>query len=178
MGVGKTALIHRYVLDRFSDNYTPTLGAKVIKKQIMFDLPKKREFNLMMTVWDIMGERELLGVARDLYFRDATGLMAVYDLTREETLPALADWLRAASEVVASVPVVIVANKLDLIPRKSIKTLSDGLSAFAEENNASRVLASAKTGDNVELAFRKLGVDIIDVLLKKDGERGLAIETQ
>ncbi len=42
------------------------------------------------------------------------------------------------------------------------------VSRFAEEQNASYFLTSAKSGDNVEEAFRKLGRSIIDNILKEE----------
>lgn len=166
-GVGKTSLIRRYVLDQFSDEYLSTFGTKVMKKQMSFDLPAKTNIAFMMTVWDIMGERELIGVVKESYFNGAGGILAVCDLTRPETLPALNHWLQAAVKVIGRVPVVLAANKLDLIPPRSIRQLSGGLGIFAKDQNASEVFTSAKTGENVELAFKKLGADIIKRLMSK-----------
>lgn len=165
--VGKTSLIRRYVLDQFSDEYISTLGTKVTKKQMVFDLPAKRRVNLMMTVWDIMGEKEIIGVVKESYFHGASGILAVCDLTREETLRALSRWMQAATKVVGTVPIMLAANKLDLIPPRSIKNLAAGLSVFAKDYGASEVLTSAKTGENVELAFKKLGADIVSNLLEQ-----------
>lgn len=173
-GVGKTSLIRRYVLDQFSDEYISTLGTKVLKKQMSFDLPARRGVVLMMTVWDIMGERELISVVKESYFNGASGIMAVCDLTRPETLPALNLWIQAVTKVVGKVPVVLAANKLDLIPPRSIRQLSEGLGIFARDHGGSEILTSAKTGENVELAFRKLGSDVIERLITKMREAPMA----
>lgn len=169
-GVGKTSLIRRYVLDQFSDNYMSTLGTKVMKKQMQFTMANKKKVDLLLTVWDIMGERELMGVVKEAYFHGASGVVAVCDLTREETLPALDQWLQAAKKVVGDVPVILAANKLDLIQPRTIKRLSESLGTFASNYNASEVLTSAKTGENVEIAFKKLGADIMAELMKHTRE--------
>jgi GTPase SAR1 family protein len=40
VGVGKTSLIRRYVLDVFDDKYIATIGTKVTKKEIEIKDPK------------------------------------------------------------------------------------------------------------------------------------------
>ncbi len=166
-GVGKTSLVCRYVLDQFSDTYLSTLGTKVMKKQLGYNLPQNQRIDLMLTLWDIMGERELLGVVKESYFNGAKGVVAVCDLTREDTLSALATWLLAATRVVGVVPMVVAANKLDLIPPRSINRLSEDLESFAKEHGTNAVLTSAKTGENVEIAFKKLGLTIVEDILRK-----------
>jgi len=166
-GVGKTSLVGRYVLDQFSDTYLSTLGTKVMKKQMSYNLPRDQRIDLMLTVWDIMGERELLGVFKESYFNSAKGIVAVCDLTHEDTLTALASWLLAATKVVGSVPTIIAANKLDLVPPGKVDRLAEQLGSFAREHGTSSVLTSAKTGENVELGFRKLGVSIVGDILTR-----------
>ncbi len=166
-GAGKTSLIRRHVLDQFGDEYISTMGTKVTKKRMVFDVPGGRKVDFLMTLWDIMGEKDLIGVVKESYFNGASGVVAVCDLTREETLESLATWIKAAENVVGKVPVTVAANKLDLIPPNSIKRLSDKLERFAGEHNADEVLTSAKTGENVDIAFRTLGLKIIEETLRK-----------
>jgi small GTP-binding protein len=166
-GVGKTSLIRRYVLDQFGDDYISTMGTKVTKKRMTFDVSGGGKVDFLMTLWDIMGEKDLIGVVKESYFNGASGVMAVCDLTREETLESLTAWIDAAENVVGKVPVLVAANKLDLIPPNSIKRLSYKLERFAEEQNADEVLTSAKTGENIEIAFKVLGSKIIEETLRK-----------
>ena len=166
-GVGKTSLIRRYVLDQFGDEYISTMGTKVTKKRMIFDVSGGGKVDFLLTLWDIMGEKDLIGVVKEAYFNGASGLVAVCDLTREETLDSLVAWIEAAENVVGKVPVIVAANKLDLIPPNSIKRLSDKLECFAKEQNADEALTSAKTGENVEIAFKVLGSKIIEETLRK-----------
>jgi len=166
-GVGKTSLIRRYVLDQFGDEYISTMGTKVTKKRMIFDVSGGGKVDFLLTLWDIMGEKDLIGVVKEAYFNGASGLVAVCDLTREETLESLVAWIEAAENVVGKVPVIVAANKLDLIPPNSIKRLSDKLECFAKEQNADEALTSAKTGENVEIAFKVLGSKIIEETLRK-----------
>ena len=165
-GVGKTSLIRRYVLDQFGDEYLSTMGTKVTKKRMFFDVSGVGKIEFLMTLWDIMGEKDLIGVVKESYFNGAKGVVAVCDLTREETIESLSAWIEAKENVLGKVPVIVAANKLDLIPPNSIKRLSDKLEQFAIGHDADEVLTSAKTGENVEIAFRTLGLKIVEETLK------------
>src|SRR3989449_3200053 len=70
--VGKTSLVRRYVLDQFEDKYITTLGAKVSKKEMEFDVPD-RDLHVQMdiTIWDIMGEKGFRELLKDAYFYGA-----------------------------------------------------------------------------------------------------------
>jgi len=177
-GVGKTSLVKRFVLDQFSDEYMSTFGTKVMKKQMALNVSEKKKIKLMMTVWDIMGERELIGVVKESYFHGASGVIAVFDLTREETLTALGVWIQAAEKVIGKVPIIVAANKLDLIPPRSINRLSEILEQFAKDNDASSILTSAKTGENVEFAFKKLGIGITSGMLKQKTDFEVSVRAE
>jgi 50S ribosomal subunit-associated GTPase HflX len=64
-------------------------------------------------------------------------------------------WLPEIWELTNNAPVVFVGNKSDLVGPGSpdAKTLED----IASKVEMPAILASAKTGDNVELVFRKIG---------------------
>jgi len=85
--VGKTSMIRRYVLDEFEDKYITTLGAKVSKKELAFDLPDKDvRVQMDMTIWDIMGEKGFRDLLKEAFFHGAKGILAVCDITRYSTL--------------------------------------------------------------------------------------------
>ena len=160
----------RFVFDQFGYEYVSTLGTKVTKKSMTIDLPDGQKANMLMTVWDIMGERGLIGVVKESYFNGASGIMAVSDLTRDETLPGLHYWLQAAAKVVEAVPTMLVANKVDLIPATKLVQLSKRFEEFARANGEGMVFTSAKTGENVELAFRDLGARVLQGTLRRSSK--------
>src|SRR2546429_5391244 len=55
--VGKTSLIRRFVQDDFDDRYITTLGAKESKREIVVDMPDRKQIQMDITIWDIMGEK-------------------------------------------------------------------------------------------------------------------------
>jgi len=157
-GVGKTSLIRRYVLDEFDDRYIVTLGAKVSKREMTFAFGPLGEVHMDMTVWDIMGSKGFRELLREAYFHGAQGILAACDLTRYETLTDLDDWIEAVFRTVKPVPIVFTVNKVDLRDRAAFgePQVREATNAFG----ATYFYTSAKTGENVESAFRALGTAI------------------
>lgn len=157
--VGKTSLVRRYVHDMFADHYITTLGAKVEKREVDIPHPATGEVtHIDMTLWDIMGHQQLLGMLREAYFHGARGILAVCDVTRRETLLRLPDWMQAVRHVAGAVPVFILANKVDL-PEHQV-TEAD-VAAFSRKHDSPYVMTSAKTGDGVVDSFEELAQTVL-----------------
>jgi len=153
--VGKTALIRRFIHDQFDDRYISTLGAKVSKKEIAVPNPKvSGEIAIDMTIWDIMGEKGFRELLKEAYFHGAQGILAVCDLTRKDTLGELHDWIAAVHKVTGQIPIQFLANKADLEKQKAFA--EDDVKKVAEVHKSPFLFTSAKTGLNVEEAFRSL----------------------
>ncbi|TET90804.1 MAG: GTP-binding protein [Methanomassiliicoccales archaeon] len=161
--VGKTSLIRRYVHNDFDDKYITTLGAKVSKKEIGFDLEQQElHVDMDMTIWDIMGEKGFRDLVKEAFFIGTRGILAVCDLTRYDTLKELDDWVQSVFKVVGSIPVVFAVNKVDLKDEVLLMYGETELDQAARAFDAQYLYTSAKTGENVENSFRKLGQMIID----------------
>ncbi len=160
--VGKTSLIRRYVQDEFDDRYITTLGAKVSKKELSFNVPGKDvQVAMDMTIWDIMGEKGFRDLLKEAFFHGAKGTIAVCDLTRYSTLKELDDWVQGVFNVVGEIPVVFAINKIDLKDEVMIlygdKEIEQAVRAF----EAPYYYTSAKSGENVEALFRRLGTMVL-----------------
>lgn len=64
--VGKTSLINQYVEQSFKEDYKPTLGANIIRKDIMVD---KINARVRLIMWDLAGQ-ERYNVIRSMYFQN------------------------------------------------------------------------------------------------------------
>src|SRR5437879_12186691 len=100
--VGKTSLIRRFVQDDFEDRYITTLGAKVSKREIVFDMPDRKKLQMDITIWDIMGEKGFRDLLKEAYFHGAKGVLAVADLTRRPTVREPGGWRQGVSRVVVA----------------------------------------------------------------------------
>ncbi|OGS62769.1 MAG: hypothetical protein A3K59_01455 [Euryarchaeota archaeon RBG_19FT_COMBO_69_17] len=164
--VGKTSLIRRYVLNMFDDHYITTIGTKVSKKEVRVFRPEQDLLvDVDMTIWDIMGEKGFRELLKDAYFYGANGILAVADLTRKRTLDDLDDWIDGVEQVVGKVPILIAVNKSDLVSDAQFteKDVEQVAKAFESEY----LMTSAKTGENVEEAFRRLGAIVSEAQLQK-----------
>jgi small GTP-binding protein len=160
--VGKTSLIRRYVLDQFEDKYITTLGAKVSKKELEFDVPESNmTVRTVMVIWDIMGEKTFRDLTKEAFFHGTKGVLAVCDLTRYNTLRELDDWIESVFGVVGEIPVIYAVNKVDLKDEVMVMYGESELDQSTRAFNAEYLYTSAKTGENVELAFEKLGERIL-----------------
>ncbi len=163
--VGKTSLIRRYVLDEFDDKYITTLGAKVSKKEMVFEFQEKgTRVEMDMTIWDIMGEKGFRDLLKDAYFQGARGVLAVCDITRPSTLKELDDWVRSVYEIVGEVPVTYAVNKHDLKDESMVLFSEKDVQQYTRAFNAKYFYTSAKTGENVEVVFHEVGRAIIEHL--------------
>lgn len=168
-GVGKTSLVRRYVLDMFDDAYLQTLGAKIMKKTVLLPVYNPGPpLEVVMTIWDVMGNVGFRELLKESYFYGCQGILAVADVTARATLDGLDGWIDRAWDVAGDVPVHILVNKIDLEDRAAID--EDRVRAFSEAYRSPFLFTSAKRGDNVTRAFDDLARRIAD-----PRPRGLAI---
>ena len=171
--VGKTSLIRRYVLDQFRDEYIQTIGTKVTKKEIKITAANHQIVDTTMMIWDIMGQRDyyrnhIMQFDRyrpqTKYYLGSKGAMVVCDITRRATLQNLPLWVNSIFEAVGPVPLVFLANKSD-VEDGGQYTLED-LAQFSKQWDSPAFLTSAKSGENVDIAFYKLSERMVNNVLK------------
>lgn len=164
--VGKTSLIRRYVIDIFDDKYIPSVGMKVTKKQIsLYD----DSLSLTMMIWDILGSKT--SRFDSIYYKGVEGAIIVCDVTREKTLDNISNWISGLYEVTGEVPLVFLANKIDL--KSGSNTLKEQMKFFSRSFNTEYYFTSAKTGENVEDAFQDLAENMVSKkdVSKKEGSK-------
>jgi small GTP-binding protein len=160
-GVGKTSLIRRYVLDMFDDAYIQTLGAKVTKKTILIPVHNPGPpLEVVMTIWDVMGNAGFRELLKESYFFGCQGIIAVCDVTKRITLEDLDGWIDRAWDVSPDVPVHILVNKVDLDGTAAVD--EDRVKAFSAAYGSPYMFTSAKRGDNVTRAFDEIARRILD----------------
>lgn len=148
--VGKTSLIRRFVVDKFSDEYITTIGTKVTKKDLRLESPS-RATDLTFMIWDVLGQKGYKGI-QETSFQGAKGALLVYDVTRSETVASLQKyWIPHLSKIAGPIPFVLVGNKVDLA--NSRREVGEVLEYFIESLETPGFLSSAKTGENVEASF-------------------------
>ncbi|MFX1366700.1 MAG: Rab family GTPase [Promethearchaeota archaeon] len=156
--VGKTSLVDIYAHHKFQENYIPTLGVNIVVKEL-----KIEEINaqIRLVIWDIAGQ-DKYDVSRKMFFQGVVGALLVYDITREDTFTGIeSKWLNDLNDFSEKdLSFILIGNKTDLNDSRAVSTEKGR--AFADKINAADfVETSAKYGENVEEAFKKLVIKVL-----------------
>ncbi|MHA2006010.1 MAG: Rab family GTPase [Promethearchaeota archaeon] len=157
--VGKTSLLNRFCEGQFLEDYKPTLGANIIRKDVNLE---EANTKIRLIMWDLAGQ-EKYSVIRSMYFQGCEGALLVYDITRYNTFDAIqSKWLRDFKKYLRKEGVyVLIGNKSDLIEERVVPTEKGKI--LAEKINASHFIeTSAKLGENIEEAFLLLVKQILN----------------
>ena len=147
----------------FQSSYLATIGADFAFKEFNYE-----DKIVKVQIWDLAGQQHYSKIRKNYYF-GSHAVVLVYDVTRIDSYQSLDKWLSEIKKNIdRPVPIVLIGNKIDL--RDEIKdhlTEEDGFKArdnLQNDNNAkvSYIETSAKTGENVEEAFKT----IINELMK------------
>jgi signal recognition particle receptor subunit beta len=144
----------------YDDTYISTIGAKVVRKQLGLDVSEQNlRVELSMLIWDIAGQgRDVM--FKGTFLRGMEGAIVVADGTRPETFPCLSEVVAYNDRQPAPAPAIFLVNKSDL-GEPAAFDLRDA-NALAAEKGIPVLSTSAKTGQNVEEAFSRLGRMIVD----------------
>ena len=156
--VGKTSIKRRYLGMQFKETYMATIGADFTLKEQEY-----KDITIKYLIWDLAGQVKYQNI-RGSYFMGAKGIMLVYDVTNKLSFDELGQWIDEFHRTVKgeSTPIILVANKIDL-REAGIPALStaEGEAKAQELRDQYKtyvhfVETSAKTGENVDIAFDKL----------------------
>lgn len=156
-GVGKTSMVYRFVDDVFKSDYKATIGTAITKKECQFEGLKSK---VRFVIWDLGGQVQFRRV-RQAYLADSEAGILVFDLTRRTTFENIRTWYKELKDNSPSdLFLILVGNKNDLeISREISRTEAEQL---AQELGLSYIETSAKTGENINDAFRMLAMQLIN----------------
>lgn len=150
-GVGKTSIL-RHACDLSNEECCEKLGVRLAKRRLEIERSKCR-YIVELIIWDILSHQKL----SEIYSRhisSASGALMVCDITKKETLENLESyWIPLFNGGSKHIPMVFLANKCDLRGRFTAKELEN----LASKYGAAWFLTAAKTGKNIDKAFRELG---------------------
>eukprot|EP00051_Salpingoeca_urceolata_P015642 m.204124 g.204124 ORF g.204124 m.204124 type:complete len:208 (+) comp18461_c2_seq3:164-787(+) len=147
--VGKSALAIRFTEDRFVESYDPTVE-DCYRKSLQLDGE-----DVMLELIDTAGTEQFTSMV-ELYIRNCTGFVLVYDSTKKGSFTDLEDIRKKVFEVKKATkakppPMLIVANKCDQTEDREV-LMAQG-HTYASEWGATYFEASAKTNEHVEEVF-------------------------
>ena len=154
-GSGKTALVNRFLTQKFSEQYIVTIGSQFAVKTVSVHDNNGHDVVVKLLVWDLAGQQRF-DFIRGSYYRGSKGALLVFDTTRKSTFLELPKWIEETENALGErIPIILLANKVDLVHERVITTEMG--KAFVEEHKLNGYLeTSARNGQNVEEAFARL----------------------
>ena len=154
--VGKTSLLYRFIEGKFIEDRLCTICADFKTKSIRID----QSTIAKLTVWDTAGQEKYRAITSN-YYRDANGVILIYDVCNKSTFKNLDLWLNDINNknLRESISIILVANKIDLPNREISYEEGDD---FAQKNNLLYCETSIKEGKNIEDVFDMITRDIIE----------------
>jgi small GTP-binding protein len=154
MAVGKTCLINRYTNGVFREEYISTVGIDFYTKQ--------EEINnktVQVKIWDTVGQERFRALTHN-YYRNADGIMLLFDSNNLDSFKHLNLWLNSLQEQsVENFPLIIIGTKSDL----PIKVTDNDINNFCNKFNVKWFRTSAKTGENIDFCFNFLAKEIVNI---------------
>jgi len=151
--VGKTSLIQKFTNNSFNEDYLKTLGASFSLYENFID-----NNAIKLIIWDIAGQDDF-NFLRPSFFKNSRASIIVCSLEDndfgKESFDHIADWHKDVRHYCGDVPVLLFANKSDLvvpnkIDRAKLQTIVD------REKFIGYYVTSAKTGDGVQNSFNTI----------------------
>ena len=151
--VGKTCMILKYIDNNFPETHIATIGVEYKSKTIYTD-----KYKIILNIWDTSGQERFKSITKS-FFINANGALFVYDITNFKSFENVKNWIKE-SEMYGKFDSIVCGNKVDLDSQRAIKF--DTLKEFGIKQKIPVIETSAKTGDNIDKAFKM----IVDQILK------------
>ena len=114
--VGKTSILSRYSNGTFNASYLATVGLDNFTKDEIINNKTVR-----IKMWDTAGQERYKSLTKG-FFRNAQGIMVVYDVTNSETFENLKYWINSIKTHMDSeidkISIIIIGNKIDAEERE------------------------------------------------------------
>ncbi len=156
-GVGKTSLIQKFTQGTFQTDYIKTIGAQLTNYKTEMD-----GYRIELIFWDIAGQDDF-HFLRPSFYRASKAAIIVYSLEENDlgkrSFEHITKWYEDVKQFCGEIPVIIFANKVDLINEQSLdKAKIQNL--VKEHNFLGYYITSAKTGQGLDDAFDALSKEI------------------
>lgn len=162
---GKTTLLQCFVQDGiemsyFDLNIVSTIGISFFTKTInLITHDQSCIVRANLKLYDTAGQERFRAVVKCVY-RDAQGIILVFDLSNSESFFALDSWLADIQSVNPSefLVVILVGTKSDLT---NVVVTDELITTFCQKHKLSYIETSAKKNINVTCLFETLTKNII-----------------
>lgn len=161
--VGKTSIINRFINDTFDEELTPTLGIKHTFKTLEINNTKVK-----LSVIDTNGQEKYRSLSVS-YFRHADVVLFIFNLNEPLSFNNIQEWINVFNDNNNKKKVILkylIGSKSDLEQRVEQNLIDE----FANNNNMLYMATSAKTNNQINELFQKIGEDILKEEEKKTND--------
>ena len=146
--VGKTSLLLKYIDNYFPESHLATIGVEFKTKDV-----ECKGYKIHLQLWDTAGQERFRSITKS-YFRNANGVIFVYDITNKNTFKNLKDWVRDSEVNDSGFKRIILGNKFDLQNKRQVNFQE--AKEWADKKQIEIMEVSAKLGTNVNKAIMRL----------------------
>ncbi|XP_053689012.1 ras-related protein Rab-34 [Sabethes cyaneus] len=162
VSVGKSSLVNRFCRDSFNSTYLRTIG---VDFEVEKFLVLAHHFNLQ--ICDTAGY-ERFRCTSESYYRNASAVVVVFDLTNEKSLRNARRWLDEALQLNRpDILRFLVGTKRDLVDNVFSSKIGNEARKMAIEMQAEYWSVSARSGKNVTKFFQRLTALSFDTAVRQ-----------
>ncbi|MHA1215525.1 MAG: GTP-binding protein [Candidatus Hodarchaeales archaeon] len=141
--VGKTTFVKSFLGGDVLEGYKPTIGVDIGRKAFMVE-KEGQQHEIIYQIWDLSGQDSFQAIRKQFYSRCDGGIV-IYDVTRPETFNNVPNWVEELFEQTGPIPIVLVANKIDL--------LSDKTDDFVKTEEGQQLASTLSLQSGLQTAF-------------------------
>jgi small GTP-binding protein len=158
-GVGKTAILKRLVENSFTEDSQSTIGVEFDSTVLAINDRKVK-----LQIWDTAGQERFRSISK-AYYRNAVGVILVFDITDRNSFDDLTTWLNDIRTLCdANAVIQLIGNKADLRSQRVVNL--NEAEGFASHQRMQYLETSARVGENVREAFVRVATSIMTKGLK------------
>lgn len=117
----------------------------------------------IVKIWDTAGQERYRSLTRN-FFKNADGIIVVYDITDKRTFDMVQSWIQSVEEnSKIKKQMILIGNKCDLVETREVST-ADGKN-LANHYKMSFYETSAKDNVNIEQAISCIINNVIESML-------------
>ena len=151
--VGKTSIFKRYLFNNYEEKMMSTIGVESETKILNYN-----NKNYSITLIDTTGQERFKSITKS-YYHMGDGFFIVFDLTNEDSLNAIEEWIDSIRENKENPKIIILGNKDDLKKNRiSEEIINNQLEKY---KNMIFIKTSAKTNHNIKEAIKKI-IDLLE----------------
>ena len=123
----KTEFLLKFTQDCFPEDHLSTIGV-----DYHFKFIKINDIRIKLEIWDTAGQERFQSLNKN-YFRNADGIILLYDISNKATFNSLKNHLHEIEEEKKDIKIIIVGNNIDLEKEREISR--ETVKEFCEKKN-------------------------------------------